>query len=130
MYNFSQFWQNTTKTNMWSINKDTFNKSCSPYLIYFEQMKTWKWNQLSFLLCHWKIDQWSKICLVLNAKSRIQIFNEIYAAYRKTAAVAVLKPCTLGGLASKSAQFLYIIQWCNNVFLPEVLRGYINQALI
>ena len=72
--------------------------------------------------------QWSKAYLVLNAKSIIQIFNEIYAAYRKTAAVAVLKPCTLGGLASKSAQFLYIIQWCNNVFLPEVLRGYIKQA--
>ena len=77
-----------------------------------------------------KIDQWSKAYLVLNAKSIIQTYNEIYAAYRKTAAVAVLKPCTLGGLASKSAQFLYIIQWCNNVFLPEVLRGYIYQALI
>ena len=79
---------------------------------------------------YFMIEKWSKAYLVLNAKSIIQIFNKIYAAYRKTAAVAVLKPCTLGGLASKSAQFLYIIQWCNNVFLPEVLRGNIYQALI
>ena len=54
---FFQILMKHNEDNTRFINKDTFKKSCSPNLIYFEQMDTWKWNQVFF---YFIIEKWSK----------------------------------------------------------------------